>query len=285
VTVRLRACIIALTLTATGLSVSSAATASPRPNVGSIVYGGDISWPNCPKGMGIPQRRTEGQPMPPAQAKFVVVGLTNGPGFYPNPCLAGQVAWAKARHLWVAAYNITTYPTPQQLAKYGGTGTPVQRLRRAAAAEAAFNLATMKRAGLRVPMIWVDVEPVKGWPWSVNPTYNNAVLDGMFAAYRAAGIRSGVYSYSYGWKQLTGGRSLPNTPVWATSGSNTRGAALAKCSTRSFSGGPVRLAQWSDGRRDFDITCPGVTGSVGRASGRTTTSGRPSMMSLLFAST
>jgi hypothetical protein len=222
--------------------------------------------------------------MPTADAKFVVIGLTNGPGFYPNPCLASQVAWARARHLWVGAYNITTYPTGAQLAKYGGRGTAIQRLRRAGAAEAAFNLATMRRVGFRVPMIWVDVEPVRGWSWSANPSFNNAVLDGMFATYRAAGIQSGVYSYTYGWREITGGRSLPTTPVWATSGSNSRRAALAKCSVRSFSGGPTRLAQWSDGRRDFDITCPGVTGTAARAS-TPKVPARLSLMSHLFAAT
>ncbi|MCW2601698.1 MAG: hypothetical protein JWM02_3527 [Frankiales bacterium] len=256
----------ALTLVATALTsllVNTAASASPRPVAGSSVYGGDISWPNCPKGLGIPQRRSQGQPMPVAAAKFVVLGLTNGPAFYPNPCLASQVAWAKARHLWTGAYNITTYPTSAQLARYGGTGAMVSRLRRVGVAAAAFNLDTMRKAGLRVPMIWVDVEHVNGWSWSARPSYNNAFLDGMFARYAAAGIRTGVYSYSYGWREITGGRSLPRTPVWATSGSNTRSAAVARCAARSFSSGPTMLAQWSDGRRDYDITCPGVTGTAG----------------------
>ena len=28
------------------------------------VKGADISWPNCPEGMGIPSRRSSGEPMP-----------------------------------------------------------------------------------------------------------------------------------------------------------------------------------------------------------------------------
>ena len=42
--------------------------------------GADISWPNCPKGMGIPSRRTLGLPMPKKHAQFAIIGLTNGPG-------------------------------------------------------------------------------------------------------------------------------------------------------------------------------------------------------------
>ena len=29
--------------------------------------------------------------MPVDEARYVIIGLTNGPGFYPNPCLASQV--------------------------------------------------------------------------------------------------------------------------------------------------------------------------------------------------
>ena len=61
------------------------------------VLGGDISWPQCPKGMGIPEKRSLGLPMPLPSAQYVVIGLTNGPGFVANPCLADHVAWAKER--------------------------------------------------------------------------------------------------------------------------------------------------------------------------------------------
>ena len=45
--------------------------------------------------MGIEHKETSGQPMPTAEAEYVVVGLTNGPGFHANPCLADQVAWVR----------------------------------------------------------------------------------------------------------------------------------------------------------------------------------------------
>src|SRR5690349_13765701 len=45
-------------------------TADPRP---AEVFGADISWPQCPKGMGIPEKRTLGAPMPTAAAEFVVI--------------------------------------------------------------------------------------------------------------------------------------------------------------------------------------------------------------------
>ena len=80
-----------------GLSLAGPAAAAVAPTPGVRLTGGDVSWPNCPKGMGIPSRLSPGNPMPVSTASFVVVGLTNGPGWYPNPCLAAHVAWARGR--------------------------------------------------------------------------------------------------------------------------------------------------------------------------------------------
>jgi hypothetical protein len=100
----------------------------------------DISWPRCPGSQG-------GYDLagPTPGASFAVLGLTNGGSFRANPCLGRQVRGVKARHLWAGAYAISTYPTSAELARYGGTGTMAERLRRAGAAQAEFNLATMAR--------------------------------------------------------------------------------------------------------------------------------------------
>ena len=251
---------LALAPISSSLLIAPSAGASPQPTIGVSASGGDISWPQCPKGMGIPSRRSQGQPMPQASATFVVMGLTNGPGFYPNPCLASQVAWVKARHLWAAAYSVITYPTTAQLATYGGTGTLATRLRRVGSAQAAFNVATMGEVGLRVPMVWVDVEPYRVAPWSKSVAGNNAVIDGVLAGYKAAGLRSGIYSYDGGWKQITGGRSLPSLPTWVPVGPRGRSAAAARCAVKSFTGGPTWMTQWTGNSRDYDLTCAGITG-------------------------
>ena len=52
----------------------------------------------------------------------------------------------------------------------------------------------MREAGLRVPMVWVDVQPYRVAPWSKSPAGNNAVIDGVLAGYKAAGFRTGIYS-------------------------------------------------------------------------------------------
>jgi|GEM_PF-1045467 len=254
-------------------SASSASTvpvappviASPAPAHGATVHGNDISWPQCPKSGG-----GNGLPGPMTSASFAVLGLTDGGSFRVNPCLAREVASVKTRHLWAGAYAISTYPTNAELARHGGTGTMTQRLRRVGAAQAGFNLATMARVGLQSPMVWVDVEPRTQSPWSTSADNNNAVIDGVIARYQAAGVRAGIYSYNKAWKAITGARVLPGVPTWVPVGHTSGAEAAATCAVASYAGSRPWLTQWTDDVRDYDLTCPGVTGRAARGNLLTT---------------
>ena len=247
--------VVAVVLAAVLGATSTAAPAAPP--AGDLVVGRDVSWPNCPKGLGIPSRPTQGKPMPPSSARFVVVGLTNGPAFHPNPCLEEQVAFARLQHLWTAAYAVVTYPTRRQLEEYGGQGTLAQRLRRTGAAQAEQNVAAMRAVGLASPIVWVDVEPVSPpAPWSSRVPANRAVLDGALAAYRDAGLRVGFYSTPSMWRDIVGTVRY-GFPEWRTAGLSTRRAALERCDGPQFQGGEAVLAQWYSTREDFDLVCPG----------------------------
>ena len=241
--------------------------ASPAPAPGATVHGNDISWPQCPKSGG-----GNGLPGPMASASFAVLGLTDGGSFRANPCLARQVATVKTRHLWAGAYAVSTYPTNAELARDGGNGTMTQRLRRVGAAQAGFNLATMARVGLQSPMVWVDVEPRTQSPWSASADNNNAVIDGVIARYRAAGIRAGIYSYNKAWKAITGARFLPGVPTWVPVGHTSGAEAAATCAVTSYAGSRPWLTQWTDDVRDYDLACPGVTGRAQRGNLLTTDS-------------
>lgn len=229
------------------------------------VKGADASWPNCPKGMGIPSRKSKGLPMPKKEARFVLLGLTNGPGFYPNPCLASQVAWAMKRGMWVGTYAMTTYPKPAQLREHGGTGpwaptTRLDRLRNAGYAQAQFNLATMDRVGLARKFIWVDVEPYPVAPWSGSRTRNKAVLDGVLKGYRDAGLEVGFYTSPGPWRDIIG-TARYGLPEWRTAGGHPwsdTGYADARrmCGVASVQGGPILVGQWWDTKRDYDLLCP-----------------------------
>ena len=90
--------------------------------------------------------------MPSATVGFVVIGLTNGPGFAANPCLKSQVAWAKSHHRGTGIYAMTTFPTLSQLSRYGGSGPyrgrdQASQIRDAAWTEAKLNVTNARAAG------------------------------------------------------------------------------------------------------------------------------------------
>ncbi len=234
---------------------------APRPE---LVFGGDISWPSCPVGTpgALPEKQGKGLPLPGPDAQFVVIGLTNGPGFHPNPCLAWEVRLMRARGLHLGAYAFTTLPNADQVSRYGGRGpyptsTHLGRLRNASWAQAQVNLASLRRTGLQPPLIWMDVEPQPYLsPWGRDVAANRATILAVRQAYLDAGFRTGLYSSDTPWRTITGGLQLPD-PTWVTVGPRGRAAALAKCAAPTFSGGPAVLAQWWDTDiEDLDLTCP-----------------------------
>jgi hypothetical protein len=263
---------LAVALAAGSLALSAGlpqASAVPEtPHVASIavpvIRGADISWPNCPKGLGIPSRRTKGEPLPKKGTTFTIVGLTNGPGFYPNPCIARQLRWVRAHHMQVGAYAMTTYPTRAERANYGGsgpyTGAKHAALRNTAYAEALFNGRIMSRQHLVVPTVWVDVEPYPVAPWTHNQAANRLVVQAVIRGYRRLGYHVGIYTYANGWNQVVGRWSLPTVSTWSTVGGRGKKKALAACTTGP-SGGRTLVAQWYDTKRDYDLLCPSAQGN------------------------
>lgn len=256
-----------LTSVPTRLATVSAAPSIVVPTLPSavdrgLVEGADVSWPQCPKGMGIPQKRTQGKPMPLSSARFVVLGLTNGPGFVANPCLSSQMAWVEQRHLMAAAYSVISAPYGDQLARYGRTGpydasTPAGRLANVGYEEAAFDIATMNAAGLQTPVVWLDIEPVSGFDWPADTAANAAVVQGAVKGYQDAGYDVGVYSITSLWRRVVGTLQL-GLPEWRPAGGAGRAEALARCGGAAmFQGGAAVLAQWVEQDRDRDVTCPG----------------------------
>jgi hypothetical protein len=250
-------------LTAGVLALAIAApTAAAAP-----MFGHDISWPQCPVAQG-----GYALPMPPASSQFVIVGLNGfdpkaspkqGLPFNENPCLAWQLQQTstKPRH----GYTIPAFPTAAQLSTYGSRGpwtttTRAARLSNVGYAQAQFVIDTMKKVGWAPPVVWIDVEPRTTQPWPTGTVAreraNRFVLEGMMRRFRDAGIPYGLYSYTYGWNQITGGWWLPGVPVWATAGTlDYPTEALDRCKPPSFSGGRVYISQWYDSSRDYDRTC------------------------------
>jgi hypothetical protein len=198
--------------------------------------------------------------MPGDQARFVVIGLTNGPAFTPNPCLSTQVQWARDRRVPVSAYAVATWPTARQLSRYGASGpypgtTRRAHLRNVGYAEGRYNLARLASAGLTVPHVWIDVEHYSIRPWSGDRLDNRAVVRGVVRAYQDAGVATGFYSTSLQWTDIVG-RVSWGLPEWHTAGPRSRSVALGRCSEASFQAGPVVLSQWWTDSADHDLVCP-----------------------------
>lgn len=242
---------------------------SPAAAPAPPLLGNDISWPQCPVGVGSP-RPGQGQPMPPDTARFLIIGLTDGVGFVANPCLTSQLAWARAHHTYTAAYANSGYPTAAEIATYGDdgpwTGTDaLSRLRNTGYAEAWFNVVTMRRAGFFTPHVWIDVEPNRFKPWSTSFASNKAVIDGTLRGYADRGYSVGFYSVPSLWEEVLGPGVAYRLPEWRTAGGRGYDEALSRCTTPSFNGGPAVLAQWWIPTMLFDLLCPAYNSAASLA--------------------
>lgn len=227
------------------------------------LLGADASWPQCPKGLGLPQKQGKGAPMPLPQARYVILGLTNGPGFTANPCLADQVEWVRSRRLLLGMYAVLSGPsrlTPAGATQDGpyDAGTTQGRMGNLGYQQARYSIAVMKGLRLEVPAVWLDVEPVPDFDWGSDTAANAAVVRGAARAYREAGFEVGAYSTPALWQHVVGDLRL-GVPEWRAAGQTSRTEALRRCrSDWSFQGGRALLSQWVEAERDQDVVCPGA---------------------------
>ena len=242
------------TLLTAPAAVAAPAAARPAPPV----VGQDVSWPQCPAGRG-----GYSLPMPSRNAAFVIVGLTNGRGFTANPCVTSQAAWARAARVPAAAYLVTTYPTRAQKRRWGASG-PLRgtrlpdRVYNVGWAQAMDAVRVLRRSGLRVNAVWIDIEANRVRPWSTDTSANTALIRGVAAALRRAGLRPGLYTNRSSWTTYTDGARL-GLPEWRTVGARSRAEAVAACAATPLNGGRVLLAQHWTTTVDHDVLCPPLT--------------------------
>jgi hypothetical protein len=231
-----------------------------RPDPWRHKGGRDIGWPQCPRDVGFRGRNGLGQPLPDQGVEFVVVGLTNGRAFTPNPCLDLHLAWVRSHHVQAAAYAFATYPTRAQVRRYRHHGpydgrSHLGALANAGHATADFNVRLMRLHGFTTPHVWLDLEPSSTNPWSHRRSWNRAVVRGWVRGYRDAGYTVGFYSTSHLYGEIVGGLRL-RLPEWRTAGPVSPRSALGMCGGGSIQGGPAVIAQWWTAHRDYDRMCP-----------------------------
>ena len=269
---RLRPTVIALLIGVAAMAaatpVAAAVTAAPA--------GYDVSYPLCGAAL-------------PTGALFALVGVNGGLANNPNPCLAGELAWAAATPGLASASasqppaslylntadpgnRVPDWPSPAFGAAVGatpyggcdGSWSPAcAYLYGTARAAASYQLVVAANAAVAPATTpwWLDVEQVNTW---AKPTdlpgfaaVNVAAIKGFAAGLRGAGAVGpiGLYSTTLQWQAITGlsqfGQSFPD---WYA-GLGALAAAESHCQT-SFSGGRVELAQFSVAGLDGDVACP-----------------------------
>lgn len=247
----LRAGFAGLVLISLFAAVPGVATATDT-SVGhatAIPYlGFDVSWPNCNQRL-------------PGGRDFAVVGVTGGRAFTTNPCLASQFVIAKRTGLAELYMNIGT-PAGASAGRGrtgpAGTCSTTQLWCRSYnygynAARAAWSTAVSRLgSGAYAPRWWLDVELNGNWTRSTS--VNAAAIAGALR-YLSPRVRVGVYSTSYQWRTIAG-TYRPRVAVWYATVHTSAQLALQHCSAAySFTGGPVKIVQYTSGSVDADTLC------------------------------
>jgi hypothetical protein len=202
----------------------------------------DVSWPNC-------------------KAKLVdyqsgIIGVTGGRNFHSNPCLTQE----STHFLSYAVYINTGYPgtaygrhfqnSPRRcnyndtlcLAyNYGFNET-----------EYAIHYANLNN--VHTMTWWLDVETENSW--SDNFLANRQFIDGAVDGLRQniRNVTVGIYSSPLQWQQIVGPWHN-KLSVWQATGSTSSEIAAQVCHDKSFTAGPIRLAQYTV-FLDQNIACP-----------------------------
>ncbi len=221
--------------------------AAPSRAAGFIGY--DVSWPNC-------------SAVYPVGRTFGIVGVTGGHPFSVNACLRRE--WSAARGTgWPQLYMNIAAPNTTSVGM--GASGPAGTCSLAAPLCRAYNYgwnAARSAYGYAVAAIgwsgahttwWLDVE--LSFRWSASTSVNARSIAGAIAYFHAVGRPVGVYSTGYQWARIVGSYR-PGVPIWYATSNPTAAGALRHCSTaNSFTGGPIRLVQYTPGGLDADALC------------------------------
>src|SRR5438105_3738667 len=214
-------------------------------------YGYDVSYPQCSASL-------------PSGGSFGIVGVNDGIAWSTNPCFATQYQWAVSK-AESGFYMNTANPGP--ISSHWNLGGPRPCLNPAIASDegcaydygwnaAAYAFAVAAQnsssAAAASHTWWADVETMNSWNGS--QAANAADVEGGLDYLRTQGVPAlGVYSTSYQWTQITGGYQFPASVAdWVAGTASAKQAARACSAARSFTGGPVRLAQYPSAGFDGD---------------------------------
>jgi hypothetical protein len=276
----------------------TAPTPTPAPiRWDAVLPGSDASWPGCSP----PHGSTRTMPLT-AKPAFVVVGVNDGLPGTTSACIARELRWAatsggssagrlayyvmaadpwtKAELKWLKhpawpSSNVVDGLAVAVPAAFASTTTGTAcsggHTERACAYVYGWAMARYAAAipGLRSPSthrFWIDVEAER--TWSRDQRFNQAVVEGMVAAFTTpaskggVGTTTGIYSDHSEWARIIGrlrtGSPLDRLDEWIAIGPSTKAKAVdALLHDWPLTGrGRIRMVQWLDGRIDRDIALP-----------------------------
>lgn len=236
----------------------------------SPTIGYDVSYPQCSGSY-------------PSDLLFGIVGVNGGLASNANPCLSGELQWARGARGQkrpeqppLSLYIDTGNPGGRHVADWPGGGTApaygscnglltdacsyLYGERRAAHSYS--KVAALDSVAAKAAPWWLDVELTSSWAGTYK--LNIAALQGFVAGLRTSGATGliGVYSTNAQWKDITGltAQTTPSAfagqlPDWVAGTQATLEQARQNCSGGGFTGAAPALAQYRIGPLDADLRC------------------------------
>jgi hypothetical protein len=237
----------------------------------SPTIGYDYSYPQCSGSY---------RPSP----LFGIVGVNGGLANNRNPCLSGELHWARvtpgqkrpkqpALSLYIDTANpgprVADWPSAGSAPGYGScngllTNACSYLYGEQRAAHSYRLVAALDPVGAKTAPWWLDVELEASWAGTYQ--LNIAALQGFIAGLRNAGATGpvGIYSTSAQWKDITGlmAQTTPKAfnsrlPDWVAGTKAPLVQARQNCINGGFTGVPPTLAQYRIGPLDADLRCSG----------------------------
>jgi hypothetical protein len=219
----------------------------------------------------------------PSNPLFGIVGVNGGLATTANPCLSGELQWARStpgqkdpKQPPLSLYINTANPGARHVPDWptGGT-TPLYaacngKLTNACSylygeqrAAHSYRLVTaLDPAAAKTAPWWLDVELAASWAGTYQ--LNIAALQGFIAGLHNAGAEGpiGIYSTGAQWHDITGLTAQTTQtafdtrlPDWVAGTRATLAQARQNCASGGFTGVPPMLAQFRTGKLDADLRC------------------------------
>lgn len=232
--------------------------------------GYDVSFPQCARSY-------------PSNQLFGIVGVDGGLANNVNPCLAGELTWARDApgqkrptqpplSLYIdtgnpGAHHVGDWPRGGIAPGYGACNRKLTNscsyIYGEQRAAQSYSVAAARDAqAAQTGPWWLDVELQASWAGTYQ--LNIAALEGFIAGLRDAGATGpvGIYSTSAQWQEITGLTAQTTSaafrtqlPDWVAGTEGTLAQARQNCLKGGFTGVSPTLAQYRVGDLDADLRC------------------------------